>query len=129
MADHARLAAAGLFLALTLAAVPALLPINLAGNDASPRAEAAAPVAPLVRLRAGNLTPAQGAIAAEDPTVAPDGVLHFAIAEAAPLSHTVEAGETLWRISQDAGIGVEALAAANHLTNDLSQASLATATA
>ncbi len=116
MADHARLAAAGLFLALTLAAVPALLPINLAGNDASPRAEAAAPVAPLVRLRAGNLTPAQGAIAAEDPTVAPDGVLHFAIAEAAPLSHTVEAGETLWRISQDAGIGVEALAAANHLT-------------
>ncbi|HET9000238.1 MAG TPA: M23 family metallopeptidase [bacterium] len=116
MADHARLAAAGLFLALTLAAVPALLPINLAGNDASPRAEAAAPVGPLVRLRAGNLTPAQTAIAAEDPTVAPDGVLHFAIAEAAPLSHTVEAGETLWRISQDAGIGVEALAAANHLT-------------
>jgi murein DD-endopeptidase MepM/ murein hydrolase activator NlpD len=116
MADHARLAAAGLFLALTLAAVPALLPINLAGNDASPRAEAAAPAAPLVRLRAGSLTPAQGAMAAEDPTVAPEGVLHFAIAEAQPLSHTVEAGETLWKISQDAGIGVEALAAANHLT-------------
>jgi murein DD-endopeptidase MepM/ murein hydrolase activator NlpD len=117
MADHARLAAAGLFLALTLAAVPALLPINLAGTDASPRAEAAAPVAPLVRLRAGNLTtPTPSTLAAEDPTVAPEGVLHFAIAEAAPLSHTVEAGETLWKISQDAGIGVEALAAANHLT-------------
>ena len=117
MADHARLAAAGLFLALTLAAVPALLPINLAGSDASPRAEAAVPVAPLVRLRAGKLTtPTPSALAAEDPTVAPEGVLHFAIAEAAPLSHTVEAGETLWKISQDAGIGVEALAAANHLT-------------
>jgi len=117
MADHARLAAAGLFLALTLAAVPALLPINLAGTDASPRAEAAAPVAPLVRLRAGYLTTSTPtALAAEDPTLAPEGVLHFAIAEAAPLSHTVEAGETLWRISQDAGIGVEALAAANHMT-------------
>ena len=115
MADHARLAAAGLFLALTLAAVPALLPINLAGSDASPRAEAAAPVAPLVRLRAGSLPPAQGALAAEDPTVAPEGVLHFALAEAAPLSHTVEVGETLWRISQDAGVGVEAMAVANHL--------------
>lgn len=117
MADNARLAAAGLFLALTLAAVPALLPINLAGTDANPRAEAAVPVAPLVRLRAGNLTtPTPSALAAEDPTVAPEGVLHFAMAETAPLSHTVEAGETLWRISQDAGIGVEALAAANHLT-------------
>ena len=112
MADRTRLAAAGLFLALTLAAVPALLPVDLAGAGGRPQVEAAAPVPALVHLRGGSLTPPtiQPKHAAV-PTVSP-----AAVSEAASSSHTIAPGDTLWKISQDAGIGVEALAAANHLT-------------
>src|SRR5258708_5219274 len=148
MADRTRLAAAGMFLALTLAALPALLPIDLAGAGPGQRAEAAAQgpamraapataaqhdpvrathsapavasrdasetatvVPPLVRLRGVDLP----RIAPENAAVT-ESVLQFAIDEAAPRSHTVASGETLWKISQDAGIGVEALVVANHLT-------------
>jgi murein DD-endopeptidase MepM/ murein hydrolase activator NlpD len=109
MADRTRLAAAGLFLALALAAVPALLPVRLAGVGIIHRAEA---VRPLVHLRRGPLT----APLASQPELVPEGVLQVAISQVAPRSHTVAPGETLWRISSDTGISVQALAAANHLT-------------
>lgn len=121
MADRTRLAAAGLFLALTLAAVPALLPIDLAGAGPGQRAEAAAQgppasvavVPPLVHLQGGDLTSPR---TVSEHTSVPAGLIRLAVAGAAPRPHTVAPGETLWRISEDAGIGVEALAAANHLT-------------
>jgi murein DD-endopeptidase MepM/ murein hydrolase activator NlpD len=149
MADQARLAAAGLFLSLTLAAIPALLPLTLPGANAGqpvhaagslrpvPRAASVAPAAAsppappaaIVHLQGGTLAALEpgaenaGDAAAEleagpsgNGASAPDGVLQLAIEEAAPRSHTVAAGETLWKISQDRGVGVEALAAANHLT-------------
>jgi murein DD-endopeptidase MepM/ murein hydrolase activator NlpD len=116
MADRTRLAAAGLFLALTLAAIPALLPINLAWVDSNQPAEAAVPPGPLIHLRAADVSSPLAVQGTPEPTVAPEGVLRLAIAEAEPRSHTVTAGETLWKISQDAGVGVEALAAANYLT-------------
>jgi murein DD-endopeptidase MepM/ murein hydrolase activator NlpD len=116
MADRTRLTAAGLFLALTLAAIPALLPINLAWVDSNQPAEAAVPPGPVIHLRAGALSAPLALQGAPESTAAPEGVLRLAIAEAEPRSHTVMAGETLWKISEDAGVGIEALAAANHLT-------------
>jgi murein DD-endopeptidase MepM/ murein hydrolase activator NlpD len=148
MADRTRLAAAGLFLALTLAALPALLPIDLAGAGPGQHAEAAAqgpatratpaiaaqqdPVrsthsAPAVTSRAASesatvVPPLVHLRGVDLPRIAPehaaltDSVLQFAIDEAAARPHTVASGETLWKISHDAGIGVEALAVANHLT-------------
>ncbi len=119
MAEHTRLAAAGLFLALTLAAVPALLPVNLARADSGLRAEAAAPIPTaaripaLVHLQGGELAPRPTVL---DPSASSESVLRIAMSQAAPRDHTVAPGETLWGISQDAGIGVEALATANHLT-------------
>jgi len=124
MAEHTRLAAAGLFLALTLAVVPALLPINLAHADSGQRVQAAAQflasahpaaarIPALVRLRGGELVPPQTISASPAPS---ESVLRMAMSQAAPRDHTVAPGETLWRISQDAGIGVDALRAANHLT-------------
>jgi len=110
MAERTRLAAAGLFLALTLAAVPALLPVGLAGAGTTQRAEAAA--RPLVQLRGGPLT----APLASQPELVPEGLLQAAVSQAAPRAHTVAQGETLWKISSDAGISVKVLAAANHLT-------------
>ncbi len=125
MAEHTRLAAAGLFLALTLAVVPALLPVNLARAGSGPRVQAAAQflaAAPLpaaartpalVHLRGGEFAPPQTTPASPAPS---ESVLRIAMSQAAPRDHTVAPGETLWRISQDAGIGVDALRAANHLT-------------
>jgi murein DD-endopeptidase MepM/ murein hydrolase activator NlpD len=129
MAYRTRLAAAGLFLALTLAAVPALLPVDLAGVGPGQRAEAAtqgaqagaaqgapasiAVIHPLVHLRGGDLTSTR---TASEYSAASEGVLGLAIAEAAPRLRTVGPGETLWKIAEEAGLGVEALAAANHLT-------------
>lgn len=116
MADRTRLAVAGLFLALALAVVPALLPVAPVGADLGRRAEAAAPkiaAASVLRLRGGDLSPRP---VASTHTPVSEDVLHLAISQAAPRSHTVASGETLWKISQDAGIGIEALAAANQLT-------------
>jgi murein DD-endopeptidase MepM/ murein hydrolase activator NlpD len=108
MADRTRLAAAGFFLALTLAVVPALLPVRYAGAANTTRAET---IRPLVQFRGGSLA----APAESQPELLPDGVLQAAISQVAPRSHSVTQGETLWKISSDAGISVEALAAANHL--------------
>jgi murein DD-endopeptidase MepM/ murein hydrolase activator NlpD len=108
MADRTRLAAAGFFLALTLAIVPALLPVRFAGAAVTPPAEA---IRPLVQLRGGSLA----APAESQPELLPEGVLQAAIAQTAPSSHSVAPGETLWKISSDAGITVETLASANHL--------------
>ena len=116
MADRTRLAAAGLFLAFTLAAIPALLPINLAWVDSNQPAEAAGPPGPLLHLRAADLGSPIEVQGSAEPDAAPEGVLRLAIAQTEPRSHSVAAGETLWKISQDAGVGVEVLAAANHLT-------------
>jgi murein DD-endopeptidase MepM/ murein hydrolase activator NlpD len=109
MADRARLAAAGFFLALTLAAVPALLPVRFAGASGAPRTETARP---LVQLRGGSL----GAPVASEPEPLPASVLPAAVPEEAARSRSVAPGDTLWKISSEAGISVEALAAANHLT-------------
>ena len=108
MADRTRLAAAGFFLALTLAAVPALLPVRYAGAAITPHAET---VRPLVELRGGSLA----APPESEQEWPPEGVWQVALSELAPRSHGVAPGETLWKISSDAGITVEALAAANHL--------------
>jgi murein DD-endopeptidase MepM/ murein hydrolase activator NlpD len=116
MADRTRLAAAGLFLALTLAAVPALLPIDLAWVNSNQPAEAAVPPGPLLHLRAADLSSPIEVQGPAEPTAAPEGVLRLAMAQTEPRSHSVTSGETLWMISQDAGVGVEVLAVANHLT-------------
>lgn len=108
MAERTRLAAAGFFLALTLAVVPALLPVRFAGATVAQSAEA---VRPLVQLKGGLLT----GPAASHPEIMPEGVLQAAISQVAPRSHSVAQGETLWKISHDAGITVQALAAANRL--------------
>jgi murein DD-endopeptidase MepM/ murein hydrolase activator NlpD len=108
MADRTRLAAAGFFLALTLAAVPALLPVRYAGAAGTPRAET---IRPVVQLRGGVLA----APAESQPELLADGVLQAAISRPAPRSHSVASGETLWKISSEAGISVEAVTAANHL--------------
>lgn len=108
MAERTRLAAAGFFLALTLAVVPALLPARFAGATVAQSAEAARP---FVRLKGGPLTEP----ATSHPEVMPEGVLQAAISNVTPRSHSVAQGETLWMISQDAGITVQALAAANRL--------------
>jgi len=108
MAERTRLAAAGFFLALTLAVVPALLPVRYAGAAIPPHAET---VHPLVELRSGSLA-ASPEFAREWPH---EGVWQAVLSGAAPRHHSVAPGETLWKISSDAGITGEALAAANHL--------------
>lgn len=100
MPDRAHLAVAGMLLALALGAVPLVVPLDFAKADPG-QASAPTPSLPrLLHLRTGALVLSPGALAPS--------------AKAAR-SHTVAAGETLWEISQDAGVGVEALAAANDL--------------
>jgi murein DD-endopeptidase MepM/ murein hydrolase activator NlpD len=90
MADRA-LVAAGMLLALTLSALPLLLPLDLAGADPKPALSQVTILPPILHLRVVNLSVPQ------------------------PHSHTVGAGENLWEISRDTGVSVEALAAANGL--------------
>ncbi|HLW60557.1 MAG TPA: M23 family metallopeptidase [bacterium] len=159
MADRAQLVVAGLLLALTLAAVPLAVPLDLAKADPGKPAAPSALV-PVVHLRSSDLslaTPAAGPAVAsvgshtvapgETPwgisqsagvtvdvllaanRLAPGALLHpgqvlvipspeTAAVPVAPATHTVAAGETLWRISHDAGVRVETLADANHLSLD-----------
>jgi murein DD-endopeptidase MepM/ murein hydrolase activator NlpD len=107
MADT-RLAAAGLFLALTLAVVPALLPVNLAGADPGHASLDIASIMPLMLFRSGASTPPPPS----EPRINPIASLTAARA------YTVGPGDTLTAISQDAGIGVATLAEANHLALD-----------
>src|SRR5215471_412721 len=108
MADRTRLAAAGFFLALFLAAVPALLPVKFAGASVAERAETTRPV---IQLRGGPMTSA----VPSEPELLADGVVESAIFQTSPRSYSVAQGDSLWKISRDAGVSVEALAAANHL--------------
>lgn len=112
MAERTRLAAAGLFLALALTGVPALLPLNLAGAGPGQLSMAAVSIAPALHARDGEGAPRPAPSSSAAPEAGPS-----ASQPAAP-PHTVAPGESLWQISREAGIEVEALATANHLTTD-----------
>lgn len=109
MADRTRLAAAGFFLALTLAVVPALLPVRFAGAAGAPRVET---VRPLVQLRSRSLT----APVASTPEPRPESAPPAVVPQAAPHSNSVAPEASLWKISGEAGASASAPAAPNHLT-------------
>jgi murein DD-endopeptidase MepM/ murein hydrolase activator NlpD len=109
MAERARLAAAGFFLALTLAVVPALLPVRFAGAAGAPRVET---VHPLVQLRGGSLAAPVASTLEPLPKSAPPA----AMPQAAPRSSSVAPEDTLWKISGEAGASAPVPAAPNHLT-------------
>jgi len=109
MAERIRLAAAGLFLALALAVVPMLVPLNFAGADPGHPSLDVASTTPPVQVRDQDVAPRP---APSEPPLNP------VASQAAAPAHMVAPGESLWKISRDTGIGVEALATANHLTID-----------
>jgi len=161
MAVPARFVVAGMLLALTLAAVPLLIPTDFAGAGSSKPASPTAKIPALVHLSASALRlPAESwdisAPAPEDrssratasteisPELSLQGVSLFgedpassgavlldagelladpvqdALAPAveAPTTHTVASGDSLWQIARDAGVRVDALAAANNLSQE-----------
>ena len=107
MAERTRLAAAGLFLALTLGVVPAVLPVNHAGADSGSPSLDLASIMPLVLFRGGAFTPPP---ASSEPRINPIASL------AGPRARRIEPGDTLTGIAEEAGMSVETLAAANHLS-------------
>ncbi|TMI87394.1 MAG: LysM peptidoglycan-binding domain-containing protein [Bacillati bacterium ANGP1] len=111
MADRARLAAAGILLALTLAGVPLVLPLDLAKADPVPASgeviKADASPAPAGDRASPSAAPAEKP---EPPSTA--------VQAAQPTAHTVASGESLWTIAQDAGTNIWVLADLNHISLD-----------
>jgi murein DD-endopeptidase MepM/ murein hydrolase activator NlpD len=122
LADRARLAAAGILLALALAGVPLVLPLDLAKADPVPALgeipKANGPAGPAVDTASASAAPAAAspAVLSEKPEPQSAGVQ--AAPAAQPTPHIVASGESLWTIAQDAGTNIWVLADLNHISLD-----------
>jgi len=122
LADRARLAAAGILLALTLAGVPLVLPLDLAKADPVPALgevpKANVSAGPAVDTASASAAPAAASPARLSGKPEPQSAGVQAAPGAQPIPHVVASGESLWTIAQDAGTNIWVLADLNHVSLD-----------